>query len=135
METEPHVPEGSREVEQVVGRADPVEAPGGPTPAPAPVVDRPTVVAPVTPAPAAPAPAPPDMTDARTLEALAWCAAHHARVVWRPDRDGRTYCDVEVLAPGSNWNLLRGRGPDLAEAVRVARAEVVTASGRFKRVA
>lgn len=58
------------------------------------------------------------------MEALAWCQEHEARVFWfRAADDGQPRCSVEVLAPGSSWNLLRGRGPDFMTAYSAVRGK------------
>lgn len=80
-----------------------------------------------TPAPAqqpptSAAPAAPTQFDA--LEAIAWCQEHEARVFWfRAADTGQPRCSVEVLAPGSSWNLLRGRGPDFMTAYGAVRGK------------
>lgn len=57
-------------------------------------------------------------------EALAWCQEHEARVFWfRAAEDGQPRCSVEVLAPGSSWNLLRGRGADFRSAYLAVRGK------------
>lgn len=55
------------------------------------------------------------------LEAVTWCETHRATVTWT--RDYEPICRVEVLAPGSHWQVIRGAGPTLAEAYRVCRAQ------------
>ncbi|MCO5171357.1 MAG: hypothetical protein M9894_34070 [Planctomycetes bacterium] len=68
------------------------------------------------------APAPSDAEEA--VQALAWCEEHQARVIWQRAADeGRPRCTIEILAPGSSWNLLRGRGSDFLGAYRAARGK------------
>lgn len=77
-------------------------------------------VAPTAP-PTSPAPQRPSFD---AVEALAWCQEHEARVFWfRAADDGQPRCSVEVLAPGSSWNLLRGRGPDFMSAYAAVRGK------------
>lgn len=62
--------------------------------------------------------------DQAVLEGVRWCHEHGATVRWGADRpDGEATCVVEVLAPGTDWNLLRGRGDDFLEAMLDARAK------------
>lgn len=60
-----------------------------------------------------------DRESAAILEAVDWCEAHRATVTWVGDYD--RLCRVEVLAPGSHWQALRGQGATLPEAYRVCR--------------
>ncbi|MCO5168664.1 MAG: hypothetical protein M9894_20170 [Planctomycetes bacterium] len=53
------------------------------------------------------------------LECVRWCDEHGATVRWG-GAGGR--CTVEVLAPGTTWNLLRGAGLTLSLACAEARA-------------
>jgi hypothetical protein len=53
------------------------------------------------------------------LEAVTWCSTHRATVTWSGDYD--RVCRVEVLAPGSHWQGVRGQGVTLPEAYRVCR--------------
>ncbi len=93
-------------------------APGARIPPPAPV--PPVIAAPTSPSP---------QVDA--LEALAWCQEHEARVFWfRAADDGQPRCSVEVLAPGSSWNLLRGRGADFMSAYSAVRGKWSTNGAR-----
>lgn len=86
-----------------------------------------TPPAPVQPVSAAPSPSP--QVDA--IEALAWCQEHEARVFWfRAADDGQPRCSVEVLAPGSSWNLLRGRGADFMSAYSAVRGKWSTNGAR-----
>ena len=66
------------------------------------------------------------------LEAVTWCETHRASVSWAGDYD--RVCRVEVLAPGSHWQVLRGQGTTLFEAYRACReqfeAEAVRAAWR-----
>ena len=62
--------------------------------------------------------------EAEAVEALAWCQEHEARVSWhRAAENGQPRCSIEVLAPGSSWNLLRGRAADFIAAYRVVRGK------------
>jgi hypothetical protein len=54
------------------------------------------------------------------LEAMTWCEMHRATVTWTNDVERA--CRVEVLAPGSHWQLLRGVGGTLVDAYRACRA-------------
>lgn len=74
-----------------------------------------------SPAPQQPQPATPDPRT-ETLEALAWCEQQGARITFHRD-EGRPCCTIEVLAPGSTWNLLRTRGPDFLGAIGAARGQ------------
>lgn len=56
-----------------------------------------------------------------TLEAVTWCETHRATVTWTRDYD--QVCRVEVLAPGSHWQCLRGEGLTLSEAYRACRTK------------
>lgn len=60
-----------------------------------------------------------DEADRQILECVRWCDEHHATVRWE---GGGTRCVVEVLAPGTSWNLLRGMGVTLVTACTEARA-------------
>ncbi|MCO5165375.1 MAG: hypothetical protein M9894_03280 [Planctomycetes bacterium] len=55
------------------------------------------------------------------LEAVTWCETHKASVTWVGDYE--RLCRVEVLAPGSHWQVLRGQGATLPEAYRVCRSQ------------
>jgi hypothetical protein len=70
----------------------------------------------------------PDSLEA--VEALRWCEEHNARVTWQQSDPERPRCTVEVLAPGSSWNLLRGRGADFYAAYRAARGQWATPRSR-----
>lgn len=78
------------------------------------------------------APAPPSREDPQlVLDAVAWCRAYSATIRWSSDRRGRLVV-VEVLAPESTWNLLRGEGDTLAEAYAAVRGKYA-AAGREQR--
>lgn len=70
----------------------------------------------------------PDSLEA--VEALRWCEEHNARVIWQQTDPEKPRCTVEVLAPGSSWNLLRGRGADFYAAYRAARSQWATPRSR-----
>jgi hypothetical protein len=70
----------------------------------------------------------PDSLEA--VEALRWCEEHNARVIWQQTDPEKPRCTVEVLAPGSSWNLLRGRGADFYAAYRAARGQWATPRSR-----
>ncbi|MBX3466255.1 MAG: hypothetical protein KF878_05080 [Planctomycetes bacterium] len=73
---------------------------------------------------------PETITPEEAAQALAWCEEHQARVTWQRAADeGRPRCTIEVLAPGSSWNLLRGRGSDFLGAYRAARGKWSTTHG------
>jgi hypothetical protein len=55
------------------------------------------------------------------LEAVTWCETHKASVSWTGDYE--RLCRVEVLAPGSHWQVLRGQGVTLPEAYRSCREQ------------
>jgi hypothetical protein len=63
---------------------------------------------------------------AATFEALTWCEQQGARITFQRGDDGRMTCTIEVLAPGSTWNLLRHRGCDFLAAVGAARGQWTT---------
>lgn len=56
------------------------------------------------------------------VEAMTWCEMHRASVTWAGEFD-RQQCKVEVLAPGSHWQSVRGVGQTLPEAYRACRAQ------------
>lgn len=85
------------------------------TPVQQPVMQQPVMIA-------------PDSLEA--VEALRWCEEHNARVIWQQSDPERPRCTVEVLAPGSSWNLLRGRGGDFYTAYRAARGQWATPRSR-----
>lgn len=60
-----------------------------------------------------------DHEPAVILEAVDWCETHRATVTWAGDYD--RVCRVEVLAPGSHWQAVRGQGATFPEAYRVCR--------------
>lgn len=58
------------------------------------------------------------------MDGLRWCQERGATVRWNADarEGGEPACVVEVVAPGTDWNLLRGRGAGFLEAYADARA-------------
>lgn len=65
---------------------------------------------------------------AAVLDAVAWCEMHRAAVSWTGDYDRG--CRVEVLAPGSHWQVLRGQGATFPEAYRSCREQFEAESVR-----
>lgn len=61
-----------------------------------------------------------------TFEALTWCEQQGAKITFQRGDDARMMCTIEVLAPGSTWNLLRHRGSDFLSAVGAARGQWTT---------
>lgn len=63
--------------------------------------------------------------DRAVLDGIRWCHEHGATVRWcaGPAEVIDAACVVEVLAPGTNWNLLRGSGPGFFEAYSDARGK------------
>lgn len=59
------------------------------------------------------------------LDGLRWCHEHGATVRWSVEvaEVGEPACVVEVVAPGTDWNLLRGSGDGFLEAYLDARAK------------
>lgn len=58
------------------------------------------------------------------LEGIRWCHDQGATVRWRagtPPERSHPACVVEVVAPGTTWNLLRGCGSGFYEAYTEAR--------------
>lgn len=55
------------------------------------------------------------------LEAVTWCEMHRATVSWTTGDD--RLCRVEVLAPGSHWQVVRGQGSTLPLAYRACRSQ------------
>jgi hypothetical protein len=53
------------------------------------------------------------------VEAMTWCEMHRASVAWTDEQ----ICRVDVLAPGSHWQTIRGSGVTLPEAYRACRAQ------------
>lgn len=61
--------------------------------------------------------------DRAILEGVRWCHEHGATVRWSGEggAGADAACIVEVLAPGTDWNLLRGSGSGFLEACRAVR--------------
>lgn len=61
--------------------------------------------------------------DRAVLDGVRWCHEHGATVRWRTEAATAddAACVVEVLAPGTDWNLLRGCGVGFLEAYAAVR--------------